>query len=1427
MWNRIAIVVLALVALATAQCPGASPSMGATAVGSFQPLPSGTTVLIGRSYTVSVLGNTLLPSCNTTGCPAPTFTQTSNTGVTFTPTSFSLSAAQLSSQVSFRVTGIPTWANFTCSSNCDLYGQANTQLGTYGPTGAPFDVTSCVGVRSLAFASQQTDPVTFDQWSSAFVVHVVDGSGNVVGLESTDTMTFSVRVFRTSDDTDVSGSCTLSASSITLTGAQSSSAFRVSCPYNDGADLEAGQTLVVKLFLTSSAAGTGSLANAPVVYFYPNTASAPSSTTAWLISSGWDLAQYTIVPSVTSASSVQIGTASSLTVTLTVQDVNGNVVPVGPSQGVTVSYSFGSVGFVTALPASVAFTAGETTKSFVIDATALPGPSDQSTPFNSDALLTAMKLAFTYNNANVFALATVSTTITLTKLDLIIDGADKEAVLGQTVPFTLRLQGGQLTGTDSLIVNVYSDAADTGLLLSSSATGTFGSTATLTLTAGSPSVTFYAQAPKNAADQFDTTTTIVSSFTVYATDSSMRYSIDIDDSTGSVTWSPIPVYYVFDSNSDDLLAGQSRSLAITVGAAPPTSLTVSIVLQDNLAQWTVSPSTLTFLPTGVLRQSVTMTFTGNGPFNGDTSVTPAFFLSGPDQGLYAMDDASSVSVSAASTGYVSWNVLSNSLYVGRWSDPIFVQPFPAVINGLTITLTPSNPNLVLSTSSLVFTAGSAGSQSFRVRSTGLPYAASSAVALDYSVYLSYSGPDAPYFAVANSQIDFSVISGATSVTGTTPSSVLVGQQFCVTVSTRDSGGNIVSDVQDQLISVSGATSTANIAWIQPPPWVFPAYSGSMAICGIASGIGSTTVFLQSNGTLYPFDANSFVVTVGAGSVTATASSSSIQYGNGVVILISLSTPAINGLTITPSANVAGVTFDAATATIAPGAQSAQIRVLYTPASGAWDNSITITLRTGGADAGLFASPTPITLTPTRPTFQVVVQPNQATANGGSVAVILSQPAVTDATVTVNSDCWDTAAVVAFAAGDVSHQVTFDANQQLGQSCVFRGVLSGTDAPWYATAAVSGTVAAPAATVGPIGSNFLTLFTSSSFKIEPLSLGESSGTFTLWLPNVPHDVLTITFSSADAVFTPSTLVFSPTQLFNSFYYTVKNLAATQSIATVTFGGPLAAQYQAIYGTNVVVQIPTTPRLVSGGLGSLINVASASGWLAAPNTPASYGVFGVRPTCNTNIGDTGSNVNLAASPILFEPSVLYFDPSSPAGLNVSFTYTVNTGLIYANSQFGQLTCTLSLQLLRPQGTTAGGVVQAYSYSSQRFLGLNQGSAFPITSIVAWTRGLIVPRLRFQLEAKRNVRASLSISPPAAGEFQVQVTAPNLFAGARLVTVPAGASEVDFIVQNFHNPNSPFGVDAFAVSWSILGAAGNNYQMSCGSTQCTTYHRGSDLL
>jgi hypothetical protein len=1426
MWNRIAIVVLALVALAAAQCPGASPSMGATAVGSFQALPTGTSVLIGRSYTVSVLGNSLLPSCNTTGCPSPTFSQTAATGVTFAPTSFSLSAAQLSAQVSFRITGTPAWANFTCSSNCDLYGQANTQLGTYGPTGAPFDVSDCIGVRTLAFASQQTTAVTFDQWTRAFVVHVTDGT-NVVGLESTDTMTFSVRVFRTTGDTDVTGTCTLSASSITLTGTQSSSAFRVSCPYNDGADLEAGQGLVVKLFLTSSAAGAGSLANAPVVYFYPNTASVPTSTDPWLISSGWTLAQYTIVPSLTAASSVQIGTASSLTVTLTIQDVNGNVVPVGPSQGVTVGYSFGSVGFLTALPASVAFITGETTKSFVIDATALPGPSDQSTPFNSDALLGAMQLAFTHNNADVFGLSPLSTTIELTKLDLIIDGADKKAVLGQTVPFTLRLQGGALTGTDTLSVNVYSEAATTGLLLSSSAAGPFGSTATLSVAAGSPSVTFYAQAPKNAADQFATTTTIVSAFTVYATDSSMRYSVNIPDTAGSVTWSPIPVYYVLDTNSADLLAGQTRSMAITVGAAPPTSLTVSIVLQDNLAQWTVSPSTLTFSPTSALRQSVTFSFTGNGPFNGDASVSPAFFLSGTDQGLYAMDDVSSVSVSAASTGYVTWDVVSNDLYVGRWSDPIYVQPYPAVINGLTITLTPSNPNLVLSTTSLVFTAGSVGSQSFRVLSTGLPYAASSAVALDYSVYLSYSGTDAPYFASANSQIDFTVESGSTSVTGTTPSSVLVGQQFCVTVRTLDSNGILVSDVQAQLISVSGATSTANIAWIQPPPWVFPAYAGSMAICGIASGIGSTTVFLQSNATLYPFDTNSFTVSVGAGTVTATASTSTIQYGNGVIILVSLSTPAINGLTITPSANVAGVSFDAASATIAPGAQSAQIRVLYTPASGAWDNSITITLRTGGADAGLFASPSPVTLTPARPSFQVVVQANQATANGGSVAVVLSQPAVNDATVTINSDCWDTAAVVAFAAGDVSHQVTFDSNQQLGQSCVFRGVLSGTDAPWYSTSTVSSSIAAPSATISPVGtSNFLTLFTGN-LKIEPLSLGESSGLFTLWLPNVPHDVLTITFASADAVFTPSTLVFSPTQLFNSFYYTVKNLAATQSVATVTFGGPLAAQYQATYGSNVVVQIPTTPRLVSGGLGSLINVASASGWLAAPNTPAAYGVFGVRPTCS-NIGDTGANVNPASSPILFEPSVLYFDPSTTAGLNVSFTYTINTGVLYANSQVSQLTCSLSLQLLRPQGTTAGGVVQAYSYTPNRvFLGLNQGSSFPITSIVAWTRGLIVPRLRFQLEAKRNVRASLSISPPAAGEFQVQVTSPNLFAGARLVTVPAGASEVDFIVQNFHNPNSPFGVDAYAVSWSILGSAGNNYQMSCGSAACTTYHRGSDLL
>jgi len=304
------------------------------------------------------------------------------------------------------------------------------------------------------------------------------------------------------------------------------------------------------------------------------------------------------------------------------------------------------------------------------------------------------------------------------------------------------------------------------------------------------------------------------------------------------------------------------------------------------------------------------------------------------------------------------------------------------------------------------------------------------------------------------------------------------------------------------------------------------------------------------------------------------------------------------------------------------------------------------------------------------------------------------------------------------------------------------------------------------------------------------------------------------------------VFSPTQLFNSFYYTIKNLAATQSLATVTFGGPLAAQYQAVYGTNVVVQIPTTPRLVSGGLGSLINVASASGWLAAPNTPAAYGVFGVRPTCS-NINDNGANVNPAASPILFEPSVLYFDPSSPAGLNVSFTYTANTGLALANSQASQVTCALSLQLLRPQGTTAGGVVQAYNYRASTFLGLNQGSSFPISSIVVWTRGLVMPRLRFQLEAKRNVRASLSISPPAPAEFQVQVTSPNLFAGARLVTVPAGASEVDFIVQNFHNPNSPFGVDSYAVNWGIIGSAASNYQMSCGSSQCTTFHRGRDLL
>jgi len=147
--------------------------------------------------------------------------------------------------------------------------------------------------------------------------------------------------------------------------------------------------------------------------------------------------------------------------------------------------------------------------------------------------------------------------------------------------------------------------------------------------------------------------------------------------------------------------------------------------------------------------------------------------------------------------------------------------------------------------------------------------------------------------------------------------------------------------------------------------------------------------------------------------------------------------------------------------------------------------------------------------------------------------------------------------------------------------------------------------------------------------------------------------------------------------------------------------------------------------------------------------------------------------------------------------------------ANSQASQVTCALSLQLLRPQGTTAGGVVQAYNYRASTFLGLNQGSSFPISSIVVWTRGLVMPRLRFQLEAKRNVRASLSISPPAPAEFQVQVTSPNLFAGARLVTVPAGASEVDFIVQNFHNPNSPFGVDSYAVNWGIIGSAASNYQ------------------
>jgi hypothetical protein len=166
-------------------------------------------------------------------------------------------------------------------------------------------------------------------------------------------------------------------------------------------------------------------------------------------------------------------------------------------------------------------------------------------------------------------------------------------------------------------------------------------------------------------------------------------------------------------------------------------------------------------------------------------------------------------------------------------------------------------------------------------------------------------------------------------------------------------------------------------------------------------------------------------------------------------------------------------------------------------------------------------------------------------------------------------------------------------------------------------------------------------------------GVDSPLFYASLSTAPSDIVRATLSSPSAVFTPSTLVFSPSAwVAQAFYFTPNRTELGADVTVyVTFEGNDALNTR--YAFTAASIGPFYPRFRVDGVGSLLaNSTVAANGNVTVMTPFSLiagARVGIVPFCGAGGNDA---VQIEQSQIVFEPAVWWLTDNSP----VAFEYRV---------------------------------------------------------------------------------------------------------------------------------------------------------------------------
>jgi len=434
----------------------------------------------------------------------------------------------------------------------------------------------------------------------------------------------------------------------------------------------------------------------------------------------------------------------------------------------------------------------------------------------------------------------------------------------------------------------------------------------------------------------------------------------------------------------------------------------------------------------------------------------------------------------------------------------------------------------------------------------------------------------------------------------------------------------------------------------------------------------------------------------------------------------------------------------------------------------------------------------------------------------TVPVQLSVPAVQGLTVTVYSSCFAAGSTaVTFAAGESTQALTFsganDADVYNAQRCGLSYVLSGPDA-WLFTP--------PADTVLPVvnpNAELRFLIGTTEWAGNVLSSasgalfeGVDSPLFYASLSTSPSTVVKATLSSPSAVFTPATLVFSPSAwAAQAFYFTPTRAEIGSVIAVyVTFEGNDALNVR--YSPTPATVGPFFPRFAVGGVHSLMSNTTAQGWMAVktPFSAISSQSVGIVPFCGTG-GRRAVQSDL--SQIVFEPPVLWLSNSAT---NVSFSYSVRDTL--RPNAPNAPACSLTYAFLTSQGDWINNnfvVDPTNAYGNPLVATITYGNIGVIYIYMPGAVGIDHDGRRF----------SLIVSPPSDAELVVRAEGQNLIFDPPLVVIPPGVSEVKSLVRARTRPKQSHANDAGRVTWTLVtSTATTRYRLACGGTTCYTYHR-----